>query len=219
MRKEPQRLCVILLLVVVSQIAHARQIPMDPVQLSIADQREVLSVLGLDPTQVRSIKGFQVLRSAGAAPGTIAMVNVAGEALAPRIESGREVPCHKSESRWTCETESVLEILYVSLPEECLAEVAPSVGGRIVRMPRDNGPSVREALSIVELICTSEQMAEQAWALGHKVISARRNVDGELEVLTTAPDTDENGFVFVLEESCDKDVCQLVIGGKHGWMT
>ncbi len=219
MKRRYLRLRVVLLLFVVSQAAHGRQIPAEPVQLSAADQREILSVLRLDFTQVRSIDGFRVMHGAGAAPGVSAMVKVTGEVLASRIESGREIPCYKSEATWTCETESSIEMLYASLPEECPAEVAPSAGGRLVRMLRDKGPSVREALAIVELICTSRRMAEEAWALGHKVTSARRNVDGELEVFTAAPDSAEAGLVFVLEERCDQGACQLVIGEILGWST
>ncbi len=219
MRRVSLRLRVVLLLLVVSQTAQARSIPTEPVQLSAADQREIRHVLGLDSTRAFSIEGFHVIHRAGAAPGTIARVRVAGEILAPSIESGRETRCYKSEATWTCEVKSSFEMLYASLPEECPAEVAPSVGGRFVPMLRGGGPSVEEALAIIDLICTSERMAEQAWALGHKVTSARRSADGELEVFTAAPDTDESGLVFVLKEKCDKDACQLVIGEKLGWNT
>ena len=207
------------LLAAVVETAHARKIPTKPVQLSTADRREILGVLDLDSNEVRSIDGFHVMHRSGAAPATRAIVKVAGESLAPRVESGREIPCYKSESTWICDVESSREMIYVSLPEECPAEVAPSVGGRFVPIFRDKGPSAREALAIADLICTSEVIVEEAWALGHKVLSARRNVDGELEVFTAAPDTDEAGLVFVLEERCDQGACQLVIGRKSGWAT
>ena len=210
---------IVLLLFVMSQTAHARRIPTEPAHLSAADRREILNVLGLDSTRVRSIDGFQVRQSAGAAPATSAMVKVAGEVLAFRIESGREILCYKSESRWICDAESSVEMLYASLPEGCPAEVAPNLGERFVRMPRDKGPSIREVMAIVELICSSEQMAEEAWSLGHKVMSARRNADGELEVSTKAPDTEEAGLVFVLEERCDDGACKLVVREKLGWIT
>ncbi len=218
-------LYVVLFLFVAGEAAQARQIPTRPAELSAADRREILDVLGLDAQEVRSIDGFRFVRGPGTEAVSRAMVRVAGERLADRVETGREILCYRWQSSWACNEENALEVLYVRLPEQCPAEVAPRIGGRLapagrsVPMVRDQGPSVREALAIVEWVCTSEVFAQEARAIGHRVQAARRNVDGELELSTEAPDNEEAGLVFLLEERCENGACRLVLGKKHGWMT
>lgn len=218
-RAETQRLAIALLLFVASQTAEARRIPTEPVQLSDSDEEEIVRVLGLTSEQIRSIHSYRYPGSSGVDQGTRAIVAVAEGALAPRVEAIREVPCYEHESEWICTTERSTEMLYVDLPEECPAEVAQGIAWPAIRMYGDPQLSVAEALAMVELICTSEEMADQAWNPGHRVSFALRNHDGALEVRTVSPRSDAFGMVFELEGECTDDTCELGVKRVLGWRT
>lgn len=201
-------------LILASQTALARSIPWTPVPLTPADRQAVLDALGLDETQIRSIRGF---RFDGHPPSSVTVqVEAAGEVLAAGVESGRRLTCFRSESIWTCDLEAGTEMLLVGLPEDCPAPVVPGHETAVLPILRNDGPSVPQALALAETICTSERIAEEAWALGHRVSMARRNVDDQIEIWTAAPPSYQQGLVFVLREQCQGDSCRFVVAERHG---
>jgi hypothetical protein len=165
------------------------------------------------------LRGYQLQSQDATNSPIYATVAVLLDEIAAGIQVAEVITCVTYPAEWTCRTEMATEVLIVALPRFCGTDRISHQAQPYFLIEHEVSLPVSAVEELAGFICTSEDLFEKAWSTGHKIGGIRRNVDGYLELTTIAPDSDDHGFCFVLDENCENGICQFSIRSVINWIT